>query len=57
MKTTQEIVVLGEDFIERRIILAPGQTEIALIQQAAYKCGWRRGFFWGLISIYTMVTL
>jgi hypothetical protein len=53
MTTTEDIIVSGEDFIERRIVLIPEQTEIDDLQASGYKrgfkCGWRRGLLMGLM--------
>jgi hypothetical protein len=49
MTTSEEIVVSGEDFIERRIILFPGESDIADIQRAAYGHGYRRGWSYGFV--------
>lgn len=43
MTTTEEIVVSGEDFIERRIILWAGQDDINESKNVAYTNGYRRG--------------
>jgi hypothetical protein len=51
MTTTEEIIVSGEDFIERRIVLFPEQEDLASIRLAAskraYKSGWINGFVLG----------
>ena len=47
MNATEEIIVSGENFIERRIILFPQEVDIDNLQARAYsrgyKCGWARG--------------
>lgn len=49
MTTTEEIVVSGDDFIERRIVLCPEQHEIADIRRSAYGNGYRSGLARGLL--------
>jgi hypothetical protein len=55
MTTTEEIIVSGENFIERRIIQFPQQVDVVHLQASAYargyKCGWVRGFLMGLVII------
>jgi hypothetical protein len=55
MTTTEEIIVSGENFIERRIIQSPQQVDIEYLQASAYgwgyKRGWVRGFLMGLAII------
>lgn len=55
MTTAEEIIVSGDNFIERRIIQFPQQVDIAHLQASAYaqgyKCGWVHGFFLGLVII------
>jgi len=55
MTTTEDIVVSGENFIERRIFLVPEQMEIEDLRATAYgqgyKSGWMRGFLMGLAAI------
>lgn len=48
--TTEEIVVSGEDFIERRIFLCPEETDLAGILQSAYSSGYKRGCLSGLLT-------
>ena len=52
MATTDEIVVSGKNFIERRIFVHPQLKEVEDLQNRAYtrgyKCGWVRGFLAGL---------
>ena len=52
MTTTEEIVVSGEDFIERRIFVYPQQADMANLQRFTYSHGYNRGwtcgFFIGL---------
>ena len=52
MNTTEEIIVIGENFIERRVILFPQQADIDNLQARAYgrgyKSGWIRGLLIGL---------
>ncbi len=61
MTTTEEIVVSGENFIERRILLSPEQADIENLRQAAfrrgYHAGWVRGFVFGLCVLGFAVLL
>jgi hypothetical protein len=61
MTTTEEIVVSGEDFIERRIFVSPEQVDIENLRQAAfrrgYSGGWVRGFVFGLCVLGLAVLL
>lgn len=49
MTTTEEIIVSGENFVERRIILCPEQDDIQNLQEMAYSCGYKRGCKRGLL--------
>ena len=49
MNATQEIVVSGENFIERRIFVFPQQEEIEDLQTWAYGRGYKRGWMRGLV--------
>jgi hypothetical protein len=49
MTTTEEIVVSGEDFIERRIFISPEPGEIDNLRQRAYARGYSRGQFLGFL--------
>jgi tetrahydromethanopterin S-methyltransferase subunit G len=49
MTETEEVVVLGEDFIERRIFVCPQQAELDYLQRRAYRFGYNRGCTYGLI--------
>lgn len=55
MNATEEIIISGENFIERRIILFPQQGDIEDLQARAfgrgYKCGWTRGLVMGLAIV------
>jgi hypothetical protein len=55
MTTTEEIIVSGENFIERRIMQFPQQVDIEDLQARAYgrgyKRGWMLGFLMGLATI------
>ena len=55
MTTTEEIVVSGNDFIERRIFLYPEQEDIGNMRELAYgsgyKRGWWRGFLMGVVGV------
>lgn len=59
MSTTEEIIVSGDDFIERRIFICPQQVELDNLQQQAYghgyNRGWMRGFFTGTAFIAAVV--
>lgn len=52
MTCTEEIVVSGKDFIERRIFVYPeGDNDVVTVRDSAfgegYKRGWLRGFLIG----------
>ena len=49
MITTEEILVSGENFIERRIVQFPQQADIEDLQARAYKWGYTRGWVRGLL--------
>jgi hypothetical protein len=49
MTTTEEIIVSGENFIERRIILFAEQVEIEDLEARAYRRGYKRGWLRGLL--------
>ena len=49
MTTTEEIIVSGEDFIERRIILIPPQMEIEDLETSTYASGYQRGWIRGML--------
>ena len=55
MTTTEEIIVSGQDFIERRIFVCPEQEDIANMQKRAYGSGYKlgmlRGFLLGVIGV------
>jgi hypothetical protein len=48
MSAVEEVVVTGEDFIERRIFVYPEQTDLGKLQQRAYMNGYKRGWGYGL---------
>lgn len=52
MTATEEIIVSGEDFIERRVFVYPQPGELESLRQTAYSrgynCGWTRGFLVGV---------
>ncbi len=52
MIASEEIIISGENFIERRIILFPQQEDIEDLRTRAYSrgytCGWTRGLIMGL---------
>ena len=60
MATAEEIIVSGENFIERRIFLIPEQDDIDQLNAQAYgrgyKCGWVCGLLMGS-SIITVTAL
>jgi hypothetical protein len=43
MKTTEEVIVVGENFIERRVILFPEQTDIEDLRARAFGRGYGCG--------------
>lgn len=49
MTTTEEIIVSGENFIERRIMQFPQQVDIEDLQARAYGRGYKRGWTLGLL--------
>ena len=59
MATAEEIIVTGEDFIERRIFLIPEHDDIDKMQAQAYgrgyKCGWMCGLLMGSAIIVVAV--
>lgn len=59
MNATEEIIISGENFIERRIILFPQQADINDLQARAfgrgYKHGWARGLVMGLAIVVVAV--
>jgi hypothetical protein len=62
MTSTEEIVVIGADFIERRILVGPSPEELEEVQRAAhrrgYKLGWMRGFLTGMaVFVFVAVCL
>jgi hypothetical protein len=56
---TDEIIVSGRDFIERRIFVFPEQEDIAnlraLSYRSGYRVGWRRGFLIGMVVVCAAV--
>jgi hypothetical protein len=50
MNATEEIIVSGDNFIERRIILLPQQDDIEGLQMRAYRGGYKRGWTNGLLA-------
>lgn len=52
MNATEEIIISGDNFIERRIILFPQREDIEDLRARAYsrgyQCGWTRGLVMGL---------
>lgn len=57
MTTTEEIVVSGEDFIERRIILWAGQDDINESKNVAYTNGYRRGCTFGFLMGVALIVI
>lgn len=55
MSTTEEIIVIGENFIERRVILFPQQVDIGNLQARAYSRGYKRGWLYGLLMGLSVV--
>lgn len=55
MTSTEEIVVSGKDFIERRIFVYPERDDVVTVRDSAYgdgyKRGWLRGFLMGAAFI------
>jgi hypothetical protein len=49
MTTTEEIIVSGENFIERRIILHPQQMDIEDLKASTYASGYQRGWIRGML--------
>jgi hypothetical protein len=49
MTTTEEIIVSGKNFIERRIMQFPQQLDIEELQARAYGRGYKRGLMIGLL--------
>jgi len=47
--TTEEIIVSGQDFIERRIFVCPEQEDLANMQERAYGSGYKRGWLQGFL--------
>ncbi|MGH9679415.1 MAG: hypothetical protein ACRD4Y_05660 [Candidatus Acidiferrales bacterium] len=50
MTSTEEIIVSGENFIERRIFLIPDQMEIEKVRDYAYNQGYKRGCLHGFLT-------
>jgi hypothetical protein len=50
MTTTEEIIVSGENFIERRIMQFPQQVDIEDLKASAYRRGYKRGWVRGLLT-------
>lgn len=49
MTTTEEIIVSGEGFIERRIFISPQPEEIEDLQDSAFRNGYSRGWMRGFL--------
>lgn len=49
MTTTEEIVVSGEDFIERRIFVHPRPFDLTRVEQRSYSRGYNRGWLGGFL--------
>ena len=56
---TDEIVVSGRDFIERRIFVFPEQEDIANLRalsfRSGYRLGWWRGFLIGVAVVCAVI--
>jgi hypothetical protein len=50
MTTTEEIIVSGKNFIERRIIQFPQRVDIDNLQASAYGRGYKRGWMSGMLT-------
>lgn len=57
MSTTEEIIVSGEDYIERRILVLPEREEIADLQDRAYDQGYQSGWLRGLAVGFGILVL
>jgi hypothetical protein len=55
MTTTEEIIVSGENFIERRILQFPQQVDIDDLQASAYRRGYKRGWMCGLLMGFAII--
>ena len=49
MTTTEEIIVSGEDFIERRIIMLPEGIDIEGLKARTYTSGYQQGWWRGVL--------
>lgn len=52
--TTEEIIVSGNNFIERRIFLQPEQTDLDHLQELAYQYGYKRGWTTGFLIAFAL---
>ena len=50
MTTTEEIVVSGKNFIERRIFVCPRPRDLEDLKDQAYACGYNYGWGSGLLA-------
>lgn len=57
MTTAEEIIVSGENFIERRIMQFPQQVDIEDLQARAYGRGYKRGWMLGFLMGLTIIGL
>jgi len=61
MTTTEEIVVSGDGFIERRIVVSPEPVDTENLRQKAYRRGynggWMHGFVFGLCVLGLLLLL
>jgi hypothetical protein len=55
MTTTEEIIVSGENFIERRIIQFPKQMDFESLQASAYGWGYKRGWVSGFVMGFAII--
>ena len=60
MTTTEEIVVCGDNFIERRIYLSPEpvelESEFETFRQSAFRYGYNRGWLHGFVVAFCIVS-
>ncbi len=55
MTTTEEIIVSGENFIERRIIQFPQEVDFESLQASAYGWGYKRGWVRGFVMALAII--
>lgn len=54
---TEEIIVSGENFIERRIFVRPNQTDLDYLQHFAYRYGYKRGWTTGFLIAFALFSV